>query len=361
MDAGVNYPWFSYGWDFGPAPPGWRAGSDPDWVPHIRQDLQYLAALGISVVRWFVLGDGLTYGTGPDAPKLDRFAPGDGAGWRFGPPALASEFTEHFEAVLESFAAQSTGPHPVRLLPVLADYKFCEPGAWPVVNTDPALGREVADSGWVKGGRVEAITSNRRQFIEQALQPLLRLSSDYKDAIYAWDIFNEPEWVTNGWHPDRRAGHPVDESDMRAFLEDSMSAIRQAGFNSTIGFGMIETIRQTGLYADINQFHHYTDGSRSLERDPFDPRHPGIIGEFATSAKQDTWPELRQRSQRTLERLKLAQSQGYALALAWSFRAEDRHTAWTPQAENDIECFTQGRNCPPVSQAGGTTHPAPAQ
>jgi hypothetical protein len=345
MDAGVNYPWFSYGWDFGPAPPGWRTGNEPDWVPHIGQDLEHLAALGISVVRWFILGDGLSYGTGADAPKQDRLAPGDGAGWRFEPPALASEFSEHFEAVLQSFAPHAAGPHPVRLLPVLADYKFCEPGAWPVVSEDSALRQEVPDSGWVKGGRAEAITTNRPQFIEQVLQPLLRLSSGYKDAIYAWDIFNEPEWVTNGWHPDGRTDHPVNESDMRAFLEDSMSAIRQAGFNSTIGFGMIETIGQTGLYADINQFHHYSGGSRSLERDPFDPRHPGVIGEFATSTAEDTWPELRERGQRILERLKLAQSQGYALALAWSFRAEDRHTAWTTQAENDIECFTQGRNC----------------
>jgi len=345
MDAGVNYPWFSYGWDFGPAPPGWRRGNDPAWVPHIGQHLQHLAAIGISVVRWFILGDGLTYGTGHDAPKLDPFATRDRVSWRFGPPALAREFQEHFEAVLQSFAAQRTGPHPVRLLPVLADYKFCEPGAWPVGREDPALRQVVRDRGWVKGGRVEAITTNRRRFIEQVLRPLLRLSSGYRDVIYAWDVFNEPEWVTNGWHPDRRNDHPVNGSEMRAFLEDSMSAIRHAGFKSTIGFSMIETIRQTRLYADVNQFHHYTNGSRLLERNPFDPRHPGIIGEFATSTAEDIWPELRQRSQRILERLKLAKSQGYVLALAWSFQAADRHTSWTLQAENDIECFTQGRNC----------------
>jgi hypothetical protein len=347
MDAGVNYPWFSYGWDFGPAPPGWRSGNDPAWVAHIGQHLQHLSAIGISVVRWFILGDGLTYGTGPDAPKPDRAAPGDRAGWRFDPPALAGEFREHFEAVLRSFAAQNTGPRqPIRLLPVLADYKFCEPGVWPVSREDPAIRESVPDQGWVKGGRAEAITTDRRPFIEQVLKPLLELSCGYRDAIYAWDVFNEPEWVTNGWHPDRGNDHPVNESDMRAFLEDSMSAIREAGFNSTIGFGLIETIRQTRVYADINQFHHYTDGSRFLERNPLDPRHPGIIGEFATSTAEDTWPELRQRSQRVLERLKLAESQGYALALAWSFQAEDRHTSWTPQAENDIECFARGRNCP---------------
>jgi len=346
MDAGVNYPWFSYGWDFGPAPPGWRSGNDPAWVAHLGEHLQHLASIGISVVRWFILADGLAYGTGPDAPKLDRFATGDRVGWKFGPPALGREFQEHFAAVLQSFAAQCTGSQPVRLLPVLVDYKFCEPGTWPVKKDDPVLGRGVADEGWVKGGRAEAITANRQLFIEQVLRPLLRLSGGYRDAIYAWDVFNEPEWVTNGWHPDRRTDHPIDERDMRTFLEDGMSAVREAGFRSTVGFAMIDTIRQARLYADINQFHHYTDGNRFLERNPFDPRHPGIVGEFATSTAEDTWPELSQRGQRILERLKLAECKGYALALAWSFQAEDRHTSWTRQVENDIECFTEGRNYP---------------
>ncbi|HUC27184.1 MAG TPA: hypothetical protein VMA73_31200 [Streptosporangiaceae bacterium] len=345
MDAGVNYPWFSYGWDFGAAPPGWRDGNDPAWLAHIGTHLEHLAAIGISVLRWFILGDGLSYGTGPTAPAPDRSATGDSTGWRFDPPALTGEFRQHFAAVLQSFAAQ-TAPRPVRLLPVLADYKFCEPGVWPVSSDDAALRQGGRDEGWVKGGRAEAITANRQRFIGQVLEPLLRLSRGYPDTIYAWDIFNEPEWVTNGWHPDRGTDHPVNESEMRAFLEDAASAIRDAGFSSTIGFGLIETIRQTHLYADINQFHHYTDGSRFLERNPFDPRQRAIVGEFATSTAEDTWPELRQRSQRILERLRLAESQGYDLALAWSFQAHDRHTSWTPQAENDIKCFTQERNCP---------------
>jgi hypothetical protein len=345
MDAGVNYPWFSYGWDFGPAPPGWRGGSDPAWVAHLGEDLEHLATIGISVLRWFILGDGLSYGMGGDAPVLDRSAAGEIAGWRFDPPALAGEFQEHFAAVLQGFAAQTTS-QPVRLLPVLADYKFCEPGVWPVSRTDSASGQGVPDEGWVKGGRTQAITAKHGLFIGQVLEPLLRLCRGYPDTIYAWDVFNEPEWVTNGWHPDRGNDHPVNESEMRAFLEDSMSAIREAGFSSTVGFGMIETIRQAQLYADINQFHHYTDGSRFLDRNPFDRRQPAIVGEFATSTAEDAWPELRRGSQRILERLKLAESKGYDLALAWSFQAEDRHSSWTPEVENDIECFTQGRNCP---------------
>ena len=344
MDAGVNYPWFSYCWDFGPAPPGWRGGNDPAWVEHIGEHLEHLAAIGISVLRWFILGDGLSYGTGPDAPVPCRSATGDGAAWRFDPPALAGEFQEHFATVLRSFAAQTTS-EPVRLLPVLADYKFCEPGVWPVGREDPASGQSVPDESWVKGGRAQAITAKHQLFIDQVLGPLLRLSRGYPDVIYAWDVFNEPEWVTNGWHPDRGNDHPVSDSEMRAFLEDSMAAIREAGFSSTVGFGLIETIRQTQLYGDIIQFHHYTDGSRFLDRNPFDSRQPAIVGEFATSTGEDTWPELRQRSQRILERLKLTESQGYDLALAWSFQAEDRHTSWTPEVENDIQCFTRGRNC----------------
>ncbi len=115
----------------------------------------------------------------------------DTAGWRFSPPAVTREFQEDFEALLQSFAARGTGPHPVRLLPVLVDYPFCGPGVFPVRTEDPA-GRQ---------------------------------------------------------------------------------------------------------------------------------------------------------SQCVLDRLKLAQSQGYPLALAWSFLASDRHACWTPRVEDDIDCFTQGRTC----------------
>jgi hypothetical protein len=281
-----------------------------------------------------------------DAPKLDKGAR-QGDVWRFVPPILSDEVQEHFDALLQQFdQVNKRVPRPIRLLPVLIDFRFCEPGMY-IVGEDPNRQQSVPDEDWVKQGRADAIMRSPSQFIIRALQPLLQLSRAYADTIYAWDLINEPEWITNNWHPDTRTRHPVDESSMRDFLEEGKSAIRQAGLKSTIGFNSIETIRRTRIYADINQFHHYTKGDRALERNPFDKRYPGIIGEFATSTYQDTWKELSQRGpgQRVLARLKFAQRQGYEMAIAWSFRSPDAWTSWNAQVENDVQCFTQGRNC----------------
>jgi len=158
-------------------------------------------------------------------------------------------------------------------------------------------------------------------------------------------LINEPEWITNGWDPNGRTNLPVDEASMRAFLDEGKSRIRNAGFKPTIGFASIATLRRTGITAEINQFHHYPGGVKRLERHVFNPQYPGIIGEFAT-ATTDTWPELRRTGQTVLNRLKLSEAQGYPLAIPWSVHAEDPQTSWSTAVENDIECFTQGRNCP---------------
>src|SRR5690348_3844734 len=102
MRVGVNYPWRDYGWDFGLGPPSWRNGrSQPRWFDLIDGHLDRFRALGITVVRWFILADGLTYGTALDAPVLD---PGTGR-WRFEPPAVDLEVLDHFDELLRRFEA----------------------------------------------------------------------------------------------------------------------------------------------------------------------------------------------------------------------------------------------------------------
>ena len=83
MRVGLNYPWVDYGWDFGLAPPSWRgADRDPRWVGLIDDDLRRFQALGITVLRWFILADGLTYGSGNEAPWPTRPHPRDGTSIR---------------------------------------------------------------------------------------------------------------------------------------------------------------------------------------------------------------------------------------------------------------------------------------
>ena len=193
-------------------------------------------------------------------------------------------------------------------------------------------------------GRTDTITDagRRKRFLDQVLDPLLSASAACADAVFAWELINEPEWVTNGWHPDRQANHPVDEASMRAFLDEGKTRVRGAGLKPTIGFALLETLRRTGITAEINQFHHYPAGATRLERHAFDPAWPGIIGEFATAAT-DVWPDLAPDGQTILNRLRLAEAHGYPLALPWSFTATDRHTSWTPAVEEDIRRFTRAQ------------------
>ena len=77
MRVGVNFPWRDYGWDFGLGPSSWRGGlADPRWYPEIDGHLRHFQDVGISVVRWFILADGLTYGVGAEAPVPDRTVEG---------------------------------------------------------------------------------------------------------------------------------------------------------------------------------------------------------------------------------------------------------------------------------------------
>jgi hypothetical protein len=352
MQVGVNYPWFDYGWDFGLGPSAWRGGRTvPRWYAEIDNHLRHFQGLGISVIRWFILADGLTYGVERAAPAPD---PGASGGWRFDPPPLSGEHLEHFNELLERFAAASAAGRPsIQLLPVLIDFHFCESGILPVETLNPSNpAMPIQDPDWVKQGRADALADagKRRRFLDRVLDPLLRASRRHADVIYAWELINEPDWVTTGWHSNPLARTPVAEAAMRAFIEDGKTRIRAAGFKPTIGFASIGRLRGTGITAEINQFHHYPDGGRALERHTFDPGFPGMIGEFATAAT-DVWPDLKSGNQSVLDRLRLARSQGYPLAIPWSFLARDRHTIWSPAVERDIEAFA--REAAVVSRGSG--------
>lgn len=328
MQVGINYPWRDYGWDFGLAPPGWRPpGAGPRWADEIDGHLRRFQELGITVVRWFILGDGLAYGTGGDAPRI-----GPDDSWQFDPPALGSAIVEDFEELLWRFEIAGAGAAvPVQLLPVFIDFHFAK------------RGRPIGTPGWIKSGRADAIADplTRELFFDRALEPLLAVAQAHADAIYAWDLVNEPEWITFGWHPHWWRTPPVDERDMRAFLEEGCARVRRAGFRCTIGFALRNTLLASGLADDIHQCHHYPAGRCELGPAPTPGGGPAMLGEFAT-AQSDLWPELPDWDQGVLNRLRLAAQQGYSLALPWSYRATDRHTAWSPDVERDIASFTRG-------------------
>ena len=72
MKVGINYAWKNYGWDFGEPPrknSGQLWGGRAAWREHIDADLAGFVELGFFAVRWFLLGDGTTYGVGEERPQ----------------------------------------------------------------------------------------------------------------------------------------------------------------------------------------------------------------------------------------------------------------------------------------------------
>lgn len=339
MQVGVNYPWFDYGWDFGLGPRAWRGGRNtPRWYDHIDQDLRHFRDLGVSVVRWFILADGLTYGRDDGAPRLRGLLRRK---WHFDPQPLTSEFLAHFTELLARFAATGrANGGPIQLLPVFIDFHFCQPGIPILVPEAAGSSRMIPDRAWVKQGRAEAISSDakRGRFLDGALEPLLRASQQYAEVIYAWELINEPDWVTETWDPNPGHEPLVSEPAMRAFIREGSERVRRAGFRPTVGFASASTLRLCAIDADVSQFHHYPGGGVTLDRHEFDL---GIIGEFATAAT-DIWPDLLDQGQSVLNRLRLADACGYSLAIPWAYRSQDRHTTWSSDVENDVRAFTRG-------------------
>ena len=167
-------------------------------------------------------------------------------------------------------------------------------------------------------------------------------------------MINEPEWVTEGWHPEGGKGLAVKADAMVRFLTRSIARVRRAEFKATVGFARLETITTSGINCDIYQFHYYPEkrkGRLSVtcpDTELWDGRP--VMGEFATGlVRAQVWPQLADTvaKQSVLCRLALARDCGYPLALPWSLRTSastgDDRSAWTADVENDIGTFISER------------------
>ena len=81
VKVGINYPWGDYGCDFGAVP---ASRTRAAWKRNIARDLGNLKRYGVFAVRWFILADGLAYGSGTDAPQKTTTSSGDV--WTFSAP-----------------------------------------------------------------------------------------------------------------------------------------------------------------------------------------------------------------------------------------------------------------------------------
>ncbi len=346
MQVGINYAYQDFGCDFGlPA----YNGRKP-WQHDIDAKLDLFQSLGISVVRMFILGAGWNYGR----PRFSN-------GWHFDPPsALDPSFFEDLADLLDRIASRQ-----LKLVPCLMGFEMV---------FDPPNNRIVdfagpSPTGYVGGGRADIMLDPRKQrlFFDTVLDPFLtepfRGSSRRRDAVYAWEVCNEPEWcAVDGLsfrtsplhnHPNppprdrpndlipRRA---VPLQTMKDFVAAANARIRRAGFPTTVGYANYESIARWGtsaLHIDIPQFHYYGD-PHELPPCPL----PGtIVGEFAT-ARHNPWPFMSDQSVRA--RLVMLQALGYAGAYLWSADTRANSTAasgpveWTPATQSEVLEFTGG-------------------
>jgi hypothetical protein len=283
---GANLPWLTYGCDFGASvwhPQGGLA-SRPD-LDRLRAVLDALADAGVEVVRWFLFCDGRS-------------------GVRFDSCGTPAGLDERVFPDVETALALVDRSR-LRLCPVVLDFHWCLPGR--------------IEKGVVLRGRRDVLVDadKREALLERAVVPLWRRYGG-EPAIWAWDLVNEPEWVTLGfghWNPFRA----VEPEHMRAFLREAIrlahAETRHAVTVGSASAAWLGLVRDLGL--DLYQTHWYD----RLERlAPFDTPveamgldRPVVLGEFPTRGSARDIPAL----------LDAARRLGYAGAFAWSVLADD--------------------------------------
>jgi len=291
--VGVNLPWLQYGCDFGANP--WQPDGGvarPERRERLAEVFGRLADRGLTVVRWFMLCDGR-------------------AGVRFADDGSVAGLDECFWRDLEA-GVEEAGRHRLSLMFTLFDFRWWRRRRW--------------IEGARCGGHRHATSSTARRdaLLERVVGPILSRYGQ-EPAISAWDIVNEPEWVTPGYGTvNPIAG--MRSSAMREFIGECASRVHQQTRHlATVGLASWRGLKLVkGLGLDIYQVHWY---DRRDRRAPLDaPIAEGLdrplwLGEYPTTGSNRTVDEI----------LDTARHAGYAGALAWSAEAGDRFSGPLPK------------------------------
>lgn len=370
IPIGVNYPWGEYGWDFGVHPWGRRP-----WTKTITSALNEFKDLKIRVVRWFILADGMCYGTGAQAPKWNNKT----KYWECTPPEKISvkPIVDDFELLLKEFQKVA----PMQLLPSLIDFHWLQTGI-------PAMDKQGNPmTGIIKGGRYDILlnSNKRKTFLDTVLNKLLDVSKKYKNSLYAWEIINEPEWlmqghknpstwkldndpnkakkiiaafqhlkidydpVTKRW-PENIPARQTPDKDMEEFVRDAASRIKDNGFKATVGSKTGRDSRWLKFWkncgTDLLQFHDYEEhkgwgkATVELNKNSLDKSglSPCIIGEFPTKWERSKW-KLRgsyTNDDLTESFIRDAKKNNWPLVIPWCVFQKDDATDWS-SAKNVIK------------------------
>ncbi len=378
MILGVNYAGRRFGWDFGPPPESlagvaakassWADPSGPRGKTALDVALENFKALGLSVVRFPLLGDAWNYGTPAGSWEGWRWT------WSFDPPDLDVRFLEDLDLLLGVFRRNG-----MRVMPVLISFEAFQAGTLVINGFQIPLGRQPAISRghtvddfvreyflapeevrrpgdpravldpshsidyrqFVKGGKADIISDPGKQarFLDAVLQPLLDVARLYPDVIEAFDLCNEPDLLTD-----------LPQQQLRGFLSAGCQRAAQAGLRSTVGLQKAATIPAWNLPDSLKQFHYYPETDPKLGELP--ALADACLGELATADVNlvdgslfRAWPPARGARQSLSERLRLVEAKGFRSALLWSADAHDPFTRWNPATWSELMKF-QGRSYP---------------
>jgi hypothetical protein len=305
---GVNYPWLTYGTDFGGGGFGHMASPS-----QVQADMATFAGVGGHVLRWWLWVDA----------RYDPLFDGNGN---------ATGFDSLFFSDLDTELQYAADNH-IYLDLTLYDTSVLD--AAQVVN------------GVQEGGHAGLVTDPtvQQSFLDNALKPLLQhvAASSYKDYVLAYDIMNEPErLLPGGWGP---SADFVTVGQMQTFVKNSASYIH------TYGGGALATVGSAagtwmGLGLDF-YCAHYNDGPGQPGGMQPPPSYaslgldkPCVVEEFTTA---DVSFGLADTAQWSAEWwLNTIYNEGYAGAIGW---------AWHDSAGN-------WSSFQPVFTAWGSAHPA---
>jgi hypothetical protein len=297
--AGVNYPWYQYGSDFGTTGWGHLGVSNPTTAAGIDKDFAYLESQHVLLVRWYLFCDGhagIVYGKNGKVTGVDDYL-----------------FPDIDAAIIIADA------HNIHLMFVLVDYTFFNKAKYM--------------TGVKLGGHSDIATdaTKRQAYLDNALKPLLeRYASN--PTIVAWEVNNEPEWAMQMPLAQIRnlVSNRIPVATMQAFVIEQIKYVHMYAHQpATVGSAMRDMIYDywTGAKLDFYDFHYYpymglTSNAYDVPAADLKLDKPLLIGELPSkngfAGIQDY--------------LRIARKNRYAGALAWSLRAEDRYSDFRSQA-----------------------------
>lgn len=285
-----NNRYHTYGTSLGVAPWGDHWGfSSPLTDKAVTEDLRYLKAHGVRVVRVFLFGDfraGLTY---------------DARGRPVG-------FTRLVEEDMRVLLARCRHEQ-VLLIPSLVDFLVAD-----------GVTREGPGLRWEVGERPDLITDpDKRAALVRLLAAFVRKFNGPE--VLMWEIMNEPGNAVVLSTPEHFNG-------LRWFVRDLATALHRQEMLTTVGIRHLGDYQRFWRgYVDVPQLHHWRLLESVPNPYPVDtPAHelgplPAIMGEVEPTAPEAVGP--------LLDRL---QEAGYVMAGFWSLRGHDGY-AYKPIAK----------------------------